>query len=286
MFRNDLCAALQTWMNNGDQLVLMIDANKDVQDGALSLRSKSMGLISVLQSKFGKATMSRTFQRGSVLIDDISISPSISTIRAGMLESGNGPDDHRAIFVDVKQEALIGADLYKIHRQPARRLLSTNPVVVDRFNQDYEYQLSRNHVHEQMLELYNSFDTPMTQVQIDKYEKLDRTCMSAFHYGNKRFRKLRMGAIPSSEETTIAGLTIRLWTYVIGKKTDCKVSSRLIQRTAAERGVDSSIQTSVEQAVANCAAAWTDYCDVALMTDELRESQLDRLAEIIAKKRG
>lgn len=276
MFRNDLCAALQTWMNNGDQLVLMIDANKDVQDGALSLRSKSMGLISVLQSKFGKATMSPTFQRGSVLIDDISISPSISTIRAGMLESGNGPDDHRAIFVDVKQEALIGADLYKINRQPARRLLSTNPVVVDRFNQDYEYQLSRNHVHEQMLELYNSFDTPMTQVQIDKYEKLDRTCMSAFHYGNKRFRKLRMGAIPSSEETTIAGLTIRL----------CKVSSRLIQRTAAERGVDSSIHTSVEQAVANYAAAWTDYYDVALMTDELRESQLDRLAEIIAKKRG
>ena len=276
MFRNDLCAALQTWMNNGDQLVLMIDANKDVQDGALSLRSKSMGLISVLQSKFGKAIMSPTFQRGSVLIDDISISPSISTIRAGMLESGNGPDDHRAIFVDVKQEALIGADLYKINRQPARRLLSTNPVVVDRFNQDYEYQLSRNHVHEQMLELYNSFDTPMTQVQIDKYEKLDRTCMSAFHYGNKRFRKLRMGAIPSSEETTIAGLTIRL----------CKVSSRLIQRTAAERGVDSSIHTSVEQAVANYAAAWTDYYDVALMTDELRESQLDRLAEIIAKKRG
>ena len=71
-------------------------------------------------------------------------------------------------------------DPYKIHRQPARRLISTYPVAVDRFNRDYEYQLSRNHVHEQMLELYNMFDTPMTQAQIDKYEKLDQIQVSTF----------------------------------------------------------------------------------------------------------
>ena len=230
--------------------------------------------------------MPPTYQRGSIPIDDIFVSPSIASIRAGMLEFGNGPGDHRAIFLDVKQDILIGADPYKIHRQPARRLISTNPVVVDRFNRDYEYQLSRNHVHEQMLELYNSFDVPMTQAQIDKYEKLDRICVSAFQYANKRCRKLRMGAIPSSEETTIAGLTIRLWTYVIRKKTGCKVSSRLIQRTAAECGVENPMQISVEQAVANRAAAWKAYYEAASMAYELRESKLDRLAEFIAEQEG
>ena len=171
MLRKDLCSALKTWIHNEDRIVLMLDANEDVRDGLLSKKLVSMGLDSVLQSRFGRSMMPPTYQRGSVPIDDIFVSKSITSIRAGMLEFGNGPGDHRALFFDG---------------QPARRLISTNPIVVDRFNRDYESQLLRNHVHEQMQELYNTFDTPMTSAQIEKYEKLDR--MSAFHYANKRCR--------------------------------------------------------------------------------------------------
>ena len=127
-----------------------------------------MGLMSVLQTRFGRPYMPPTFQRGSIPIDNIFVSPSISASRAGMLEFGNGPGDHRALFLDVCQESLIGLDSYKIHRQPVRRLISTNPVVIDRFNRDYDYQLSRNHIHEQMLKnmrkliafVFRHFTTP------------------------------------------------------------------------------------------------------------------------------
>ena len=95
-----------------------------------------------------------------------------------------------------------------------------------------------------------------------------------------------MGAIPLSDETTVAGLTIRLWTYVIRKKTGCKVSSRLIQRTATECGIEQPMSTSIGDAITKRATAWKGYYSAASMADELREAQLDRLVEIIAEKEG
>ena len=285
MFQTDLRAALKTWIHYGDKIVLMLDANEDVHDGLLSKSLVLMGPVSVQQSRFGRTMMTPTYQRGSVPIDNIFVSRSITSVRADMLGFGNDPGDHRALFY-VKQLTLIGDDPYKIHRQPARRLISTNPIIVDRFNRDYESQLPLNHVHEQMQELYNTFDTPMTSAQIEKYEKLDRICVSAFHYANKRCRKLCMGAVPSSDEMTIASLTIRLWTYVICKKTCCKVNSKMIQRTADECGISSPMRLSVQDAKQKRTEAWKEYYTAASMADELRDAQLDRLAEIIAEQEG
>lgn len=61
----------------------MINANEDVRDGLLSRRLTSLGLVSVLQNRFGRNTMSPAFQRGSMPIDDIFVSTSISASRAG-----------------------------------------------------------------------------------------------------------------------------------------------------------------------------------------------------------
>ena len=162
MFRKELCACLLKWIRKGERIILMIDANEDVRDGPLSKRLRELGLISPIQTKFGSLNMPPTYHRGSVPIDAIFVSPSVCVDKTGMLEFGNGPGDHRAIFIDVHQQYIIGEDPYKIHRQQARRLISTNPMVVDRFNRDFEFQLSRNHVHEQMEALYNSCSNPMT----------------------------------------------------------------------------------------------------------------------------
>ena len=99
----------------GNKVVLMLGANEDVKDGMLV----AMGLVSVLKSRFGQTTIPMTYQRGSVPIDDIFVSQSITTARVGILELGNGPRDHMALLIDVKQSTLIGDDSFKIHRQPA-----------------------------------------------------------------------------------------------------------------------------------------------------------------------
>ena len=286
VFRDDLCKAISQWISKGEKIILMIDANEDVRSGVLSTRLRQLGLISPLQSKFGGHSMPPTFHRGSAPIDDIFVSPSLRVEKSGMLEFGNGPGDHRAIYLDVKQTDLIGIDPYKIHRQQARRLISTNPVVVDRFNRDYEYQLSRNHVHEQMEQLYQTCSNPMTCEQIEHYEKLDRIMVSAFHYANKRCRKLRMGAIPSSEELTNAGTHIQLWRNVIRKKVGCKISSKLIQRLACDCDVNSPMSTTLQEAILLRSEAWKNYYQAKDDAYELRENKLDTLAEIIAEQEG
>ena len=203
-----------------------------------------------------------------------------------MLEFGNGPGDHRAIYIDVQQQYIIGDDPYKIHRQQARRLISTNPTVVDRFNREFEHQLSRNHVHEQMENLYNSCSNPMTESEIELYEKLDRILVSAFQYANKRCRKLRMGSVPSSDDLTLAGMHIRLWRNVIRKKVGCKISSKLIQRIANECGISCPMQKSLTEAINLRADAWRNYYSAKSDAFNLRENKLDLLAELIAEKEG
>ena len=126
----------------------------------------------------------------------------------------------------------------------------------------------------------------MTCEQIEHYEKLDRIMVSAFHYANKRCRKLRMGAIPPSEELTNAGTHIQLWRNVIRKKVGCKISSKLIQRLACDCDVNSPMSTTLQEAILLRSEAWKNYYQAKDDAYELRENKLDTLAETIAEQEG
>ena len=217
-FRDDLCTLLLKWITKNEKVIILMDANENVVTGELHTRLEQIGMVSVFKTKFGTGNMPATYHRGKEPIDDIFVTKNIGISRAGMFAFGDGPGDHRGLYVDINMESFIGVDEYKVQRMQARRLISTNPLVTEKFNRLFEQQLQRNHVHEQMDKLYNTFTIPLSQEYIDKYEKLDRIQVSAFHYANKRCRKLRCGEVPSSDILNQFGGLIRLWTCVIRKK--------------------------------------------------------------------
>ena len=91
-----------------------------------------------------------TQHRGSDPIDDIFISAEIKVERSGYLAFGDGPGDHRGIFADICQDSLFGGEFQKIHRLPARRLVCSNPKVVERFNKLFAQKLEEYHVPERL----------------------------------------------------------------------------------------------------------------------------------------
>ena len=152
-----------------------------------------------------------TQHKGSRAIDDIYISRQIQVQRTGHYAFGDGPGDHRGLFLDVNESLLFGASLQVIHRLPARLLNSPNVKVVTKFNKLFEYQLERKHVGPRVQQLYERMTYPVNPDETKLYEKLDRIQVQAFNFANKRCRKLRMGEVPFAPEVVqIEGRRIAL----------------------------------------------------------------------------
>ena len=213
------------------KIIVMIDCNEDIRTGKMNQMLTHLGLKSPVRQKHGTCNIPNTYHRGSAPIDDIYMSDEISFVRCGYLAFGDGPGDHRGIYIDINKKSLIGNSLHSIHRQQARRLISSNKRVADKFNKLFEQQLNRNHVMERMHQLDNHCQDSITPEQIYDFDKLDRLYVQSYLYANKRCHRLRAGEVAFvPDDIQDEGLKIRFWTLCIHKKCGCDVSSKFISR--------------------------------------------------------
>ena len=56
--------------------------------------------------------------------------------------------DHKALFVDIPIETILGEDPFIIHRNTARRLICNQPKIVERYNNLLNRQLQKQHTFE------------------------------------------------------------------------------------------------------------------------------------------
>ena len=128
MFREDLCRELRHWRSLGDQVLLMMDANENVLDGAMV---KKMALSNIgMRAAVHSQTMShvpKTHIRGSQSIDDILFSPGLVVAGASYLPFCEDLGDHRNPMADVTVDSLLGRNLPNIAPPKARKLNSKSP---------------------------------------------------------------------------------------------------------------------------------------------------------------
>ena len=232
VFRNDLIAQLKSWMKQKNKIVTMIDANEDVRKGPLCQAFEQLGLKSAIRSKHGNFCPP-TQHRGSEPIDDTFVSQGIKIHRSGYIPFGDGPGNYRALYADIYQDSLFGGDFHKIHRLPARRLISTNAKVLEKFNKLFEQKLQEHDVHARMERLRLRSHCLFTAADALEYEKLDNIQQNAYRFADKGCRKLKAGEVQyEPNKIQHYGIIIRMCTLLIRKKCDCKVSSRIISRLA------------------------------------------------------
>ena len=228
-----------------------------------------------------------TQHRGSEPIDDIFVSRGVKVNRTGYLPFGDGPGDHRAIYADICQESLFGGEFQKIHRLPARRLISTNYKVVEKFNKLFNERLGASNVHERIENLRRQSRQTLTAEQIIEYEKLDKIQQNAFLYADKRCRKLRVGEVAyEPEKIQRFGLVIRLYTLIIRKKCNCNVSASLIRRLAKKSNTLNAFDMTIDDAKLARILARSEYSKLKPNSRELRNKWLEKLADDIAKRFG
>ena len=95
-FRQDLVRQLKTWRENGDRLIVCMDANENIYKKSIGKALKdSEGLCmkEMVGDHTGKA-LRATFFRGSTPIDAVWATPDIEVVGACVMPAGFGVGDH------------------------------------------------------------------------------------------------------------------------------------------------------------------------------------------------
>ena len=89
----DLRDEIKKWKDEGDQIILLMDVNEDINSGPIKMWMQELQLREAITSQHGGNEA--TYNRGSKAIDGIFTSASINSIRSGYLPFGTFPSDHR-----------------------------------------------------------------------------------------------------------------------------------------------------------------------------------------------
>ena len=236
-FRTDLGVQLQQWMDKGDIIILMMDANDDLRNGVThTWLTEDIGLVNCLHDKHSQLDPPSTYTRNfrNKPIDGCYVSPSLPIVNGGFLPFRMGIGDHRILYVDVNIDTWFEGDMYRIVPQQIRKLKCNDVRIVKKFLQELRHKLDERDMAERVCWLYTTFNNPLTPAQKEEYEKIDKYVTECCIAAEKRCRKIRAGNVPFSPLVDLAAKTIYLWNLILSKLRGTKVSSSLIRRLSTK----------------------------------------------------
>ena len=288
-FRQDMTEQLQTWMEKGDLIVLMMDANDDLRDGTThQWLTETIGLINSLHTKHPHLQPPSTYTRNfrNKPIDGCYISPGLHIKRGGFLPFRDGIGDHRILYIDVDIETWFEGDLYNIVPQQIRRLKCGDIRLVRKFLQELSSKIEHCDMAERVNWLYSTFNNPLTPSQQDKYEKIDKYITECCLVAEKRCRKIRAGNVPFSPLVDTAAKTIYLWSLILSKMRGTKVSSSLIKRLAKKCDIIIDNTLTYEQIRILRNTAIKRYKKLKPNAKQYREQFISDLADVMEEVYG
>ena len=123
IFQEDLLAQLTLWRNEGDKIVLMLDANEDLSHGKLEKALKEqLNMIDAVKAR-SNCPGPNTFHTGSKQVDGIWVTQDLDISLACFLPFFFGAGDHRGILIDLYSSSVLGNTLTTIKKPKTRRLI-------------------------------------------------------------------------------------------------------------------------------------------------------------------
>ena len=283
-FMEDLIIQLRTWRNAGDQLILMIDCNEDINSNFIRNAFRSVGLKEAITHGRPTPSSHPTFHRGSVPIDGIFTSPTIRLVQGGYLPFGQFPSDHRALWIDILHSNAFGYNMSDITNPIARRLKSHLPKVRTKFNHDYKMFIRKHHLEERLYSLQSRLTLPITDADAREYETILNIRTSAISFADKRCRRIFMGATPFSPELKLASKRVELWKAVLTKKAGAHFSMTKLRRLELQLGLHHSLHLTIPNIKLKLKEAQQSYWKVKKKGDDHRTSFLLAKAQDIANE--
>ena len=225
LFVQDLQEQLVTWRNAGERIILCIDGNEDVRNGALkdALSIPELGMTELISGHHPDLPVTASFvsgeRRGSVQIDGVWATPDLPPDRATWLAFHKAPGDHRYGVVDIKWDVILGEPRYKAVRPTARRLTGNHFTA----RKNYNKKLKRLFLQHKLLPKYHTIyaasrecteHTPAHQRILETTDKVKHELMIS---SEKTCRKMAMGTVDFSPAVNKAKKIMALWQLVTAK---------------------------------------------------------------------
>ena len=261
LLQQQLLDHLLKWRDQGDRLLLLIDANQDVRDSPLTqaLNCEGLHMREVVQARHQDLPTTPTQKSGSVPIDGIYATPDLPITSGTLLGISGLLGDHRFVSIDIPWDLLLGEDIHKIVRPQARRLSCRIPQAMKNYTTSLSLTLRQHRYLQRLNDIQSHAGTTLTPSQQTELTILDNIRTSAMLQAERHCRKLKMGEVAYSPEIDAARRLVELWRAVHKKRSGGKVNSLFIRRMARKCGITSPLNYTMEQAKSKLETAKKDY---------------------------
>ena len=190
-FRKDLCEFISTCPADSEDIILLMDCNENLikfHDLHKHITDDPISLIDPIRYKyFSGAPLPPTHEHGSFPIDAIFVSYRLLDITCGgWLKFGDGVGDHRPLYIDIPVKRLLGRYKNVIYPHQIRRLRCQDPRTVVKYNDILEQQYHHHNTITKLDEFQSLRSDPVTDDDLERLYKIDRTCTQAVRCAEKR----------------------------------------------------------------------------------------------------
>ena len=256
-FIRDLSQTLRQWREEGDSLIVMLDANEDIRGGRIAqvFKQPDLELYEVSQKKHETLPYVPTYYQGekgsAYQIDGIFTTPEIEISRVTWVPVDESPGDHRAGIVDLKWDTVAGEALQRVKRPKARRLTGSLPETVNKYVKYLEKYFWHHKLSEKVQTLYRiqGEEIKVTAEAQALLEQIDRVRTDGMLAAEKRCRKLRMGSIDFSPAMNKLKIKWGVLSLIIRKRMGGRVNTRVIKRRAMRCNLERPGSLSLNEAL-------------------------------------
>ena len=246
-FREDLIRQLKKWREDGDRLVVCMDANEDIYRKAIGKAMtdpNGLNMKEAIQAFTGKK-LGATFFRGTTTIDGLWHTSDVVVVGASVMPCGYGVGDHRLFVIDFLTSSLVGNTPPSIVRAQARRLNTKIPQAADK----YVVNLEKNLLHHKNIQRLGAAHESSIHKSVvkERVDAIDRETKQYMVHSEKKCRRIKSGKIQFSPESAVWIRRRQVYRSIL-RYHGGKIRNRgNLKRAARKCGIKNALQLSLRE---------------------------------------
>lgn len=245
--QEELVAQLKKWREEGDRLVVCMDANEDIYKkswGKILTDVDGLNMSEVVGDFTGKK-IGATHFRGTKPIDAMWATTDLTVVSACVMPVGYGIGDHRLFVVDFLTSSLVGSNPPRIVRPEARRLNTKMEKGSEKYRQRLKANVVRHRLIERCGETHESSD--VKEIVQEKINTIDAERKQYMINAEKKCRRIKSGRIPYSPQSSIWIRRSQVYRSLLKFHAGKIHNKSNLKRTARRCGIHRPMQLSLKE---------------------------------------
>ena len=194
---------LKQWRDQGDRLIVCLDANEDIYRKAIERELTDMNGLALREvvGEFTNKKVGPTFFRGLKPIDGVWATSDISVANACIMPVGYGIGDHRLFVIDFCAADIIGYSQQRAVCATSRRLNTRIPGTTKKYNDTLEELIIQ---HNMIQKIGRAYTEGGTQAEVEmQARRVDNELGEYMTHSERNCRQIRSRVIPFLPESSI-----------------------------------------------------------------------------------